>query len=497
MDMAYDFDKHTTPASTTNWIKRWTTQQFGASHADATVDILNRYGTLTARRKYELLSETPFAFSTTNYDEAQNNLAQWEDLLNRAQQTYTTMNQAIQTSFFQLILHPVMAGKTMIDLYTKVAMNKLYAEQGRVSANFVAEQAQALFRQDAEIEMRYNKLNNGKWNGFVNQQHIGYTSWQEPAANIMPSLSYTSGDSQLQGSLGIAIQGLSASYPRTKNLTLLPMSSHMPEAESRSFDLFAITNGTLAYTVSTNTSYIAFSSSSGTLKSPGNQSDRRIIITVDWPKVPAGQSTTLVTVSSGSNTALLRLPLHKITVSPSFKGHIESNGVVAIEASHHTLSGAGNGVSYIEIPNYGRTLSAVKPWPATMDSQSALSGPFLTYNILTTTTVTRANLIFMMSASHNHDPTRPLKLAWSVDGSDPKEKLYALANPVYKESPAWRKAVVENGWTAEDTLEGGMEAGEHEIKVWLLEPGVVLQRIVVDIGGLKSSALGPYESRKI
>lgn len=497
MDMAYNFEQHTTPASTTNWIRSWATQQFGAYIADATVDILNRYGTLTARRKYELLSETPFAFSTINYDEAQNNLAQWEDLMNKAQITYNLLDQAIQTSFFQLVLHPIMAGKTMVDLYTKVAMNKLYAEQGRVSTNFAAEQAQGLYRQDAEITMRYNSLNNGKWDGFVNQQHIGYTSWQEPSGNIMPVLTYISSDSALPGSLGIGIQGSSVSYPRTKNLTLLPMSSHMPELEVRSFDLFALTNGTIPYTISTNSSYIAFSSNSGSLRSPGNQADKRIVITIDWPKVPTGESTTFFTVSSGSDTTTLRLPLQKINLPASFKGHVESNGVIAIEASHFTSSGSADGISYVEIPNYGRTLSAVKPWPITMKSQSASMSPALSYNIFTTTAAPKAKIVFMMSASHNHDPTRPLKFAWSVNGSKAKEVLYALANPVYKESPAWRKAVVENGWTAEVTVEGGMKAGMHEIKVWLLEPGVVLQRIVLDVGGLKPSALGPLESRRV
>ncbi|KAH7093799.1 hypothetical protein FB567DRAFT_567057 [Paraphoma chrysanthemicola] len=497
MDMAYNFDRHTTPASTTDWIKRWATQQFGARISDETVDILNRYGILTARRKYELLSETPFAFNTTNYDEAQKNLAQWGDLLNTAQMTYDSLDQATRTSFFQLVLHPVMAGKTMVDLYTKVAMNKFYADQGRVSANLAAEQARALFRQDAEITTRYHTLNNGKWNGFVNQQHIGYTSWQEPSGNIMPNLTYISDSSALPGSLGIGIQGSSMSYPRSRNLTLLTMSSHMPYSEVRSFDLFALKNGTIPYTISTNTSYISLSSRSGSLKGPGNQSDVRIVITVDWAKVPAGQSSSLLTVSSGSETVILRLPLDKVTVPASFKGHVESNGAVAIEASHFFSAGSANGVSYVEIPNYGRTLSALKPWPATMGSQSASTGPALKYNVFTTTTAAKAKIVFMMSASHNHDPTRPLKFAWSVDGSEAKEVRFALANPVYKESSAWRKAVVENGWTAEVLLDGGIKAGEHEIKVWLLEPGVVLQRIVVDVGGLKPSALGPLESRRV
>lgn len=498
MDMAYNFDKYTTPKSTADWIKSWATQQFGANTADITLEILNRYGQLTARRKYELLSETPFAFSTVDYDEAQNNLAEWEDLLNKAQMTYDLLEPATQTSFFQLVLHPVMAGKTVVDLYTKVAKNKLYAEQGRVSANFVAEQARSLFRQDAEITTRYHSLNNGKWNGFVNQAHIGYTSWQEPSeGNIMPELAYTSDATAPTGSLGISIQGSSVPYPRARNLTLLAMSSHMPESETRSFDLFALVNGTIPYSISANSSYIAFSSRSGTLTGPGNQSDRRIVVTVDWPKVPTGESLSIFTVSSGTETATLRLPLKKIAIPAAFKGHVESNGAVAIEASHFSSSGSANGVSYVEIPSYGRTLSAVKPWPVTINSQSASSGPALSYNILTTAAADRARIVFMMSASHNHDPTRPLKFAWSIDGSNAKEVLYALANPVYKESPAWRKAVVENGWTAEATLEDGLKAGQHELKVWLLEPGVVLQRIVVDVGGLKLSALGPPESRRV
>lgn len=39
--------------------------------------------------------------------------------------------------------------------------------------------------------------------------------------------------------------------------------------------------------------------------------------------------------------------------------------------------------------------------------------------------------------------------------------------------------------------------GQHELKVWLLEPGLVLQKIVVDIGGLQSSCLGPPESVQV
>jgi hypothetical protein len=499
MDMAYDFDRHASPESTTAWIKRWASQEFGSNVADATAEILNDYGILLVRRKYELLSELPFAFSTVYYNEAERHITQWQDLLDRTQAVYDSLDAATKISFFQMVLHPVLAGKVVVELYTKVAINKLYFDQGRASANKIAQDARDLFAQDASITNRYHTLNGGKWNQFVNQAHIGYTSWDDPPnnKNIMPALSYISdgGSSQV---IGVGIQGTSASYPKVNNLALLSVDPYLPPSEVRYIDVFARKNTTFTYEITSNQTYVTLSNSKGTLSAPGTKSDVRSVITVDWNKAPQGLSwaTLRVSASDGSSTAL-QLPVNKTRILAAFSGYVESNGVISIEAGHYSSAESKNGVSYVEIPHYGRTLSGVKPWPVTIGAQESDKAPALKYSFYTTTASAKAKLVVMLGPSHNHDPSRLLRYAYSIDGKAPVTVRPVSTEPPYKEGRDWRKAVVEGGWTSTIQLDDEIKSGVHELSLQLLEPGVVLQKVIIDVGGYKPTALGPPESRKV
>jgi hypothetical protein len=60
----------------------------------------------------------------------------------------------------------------------------------------------------------------------------------------------------------------------------------------------------------------------------------------------------------------------------------------------------------------------------------------------------------------------------------------------------------KGGW-AESVLDGLRHvvsvhkialAGPHVLKFWMIDPGIVLERVVVDLGGVHPSYLGPPES---
>lgn len=346
----------------------------------------------------------------------------------------------------------------------------------------------------------YNSLNGGKWDHFVDQIHIGYTGWNEPPANTMPNVTYVdSSDVPNAGIMGVSVQGSDLTAPGDPEPTLLSVDPYMPPTEIRYLDIYARDNGTFSYSITANASYVSVSNGNATLTAPGNNTDTRSVVSVDWDAAPEGLTWVGLDISrtdiddGWDITAML--PVNKTSVPSSFSGFIESNGAVSIEAEHYIDSETKGGLSYVTIPHYGRTLSGVKLWPVTAASQTPASGPALTYSFYTFTSSSSAQVIISLGASLNHDPSRPLKFAFAIDDGDATTVQPVPDTPMGSEPDGWTEAVVAGGWTSSSEID--ISEGKHILTLWLLEPGVVIQKLVVDMGGVKSSSLGPPESMEL
>ena len=85
--------------------------------------------------------------------------------------------------------------------------------------------------------------------------------------------------------------------------------------------------------------------------------------------------------------------------------------------------------------------------------------------------------------------THGLRYAMSIDDETP-QVVNISADSSLK---AWEQSVSDN-LTIGATRHQVARAGEHVLKFWLVDPGIVLQKIVVDAGGVRPSYLGPPES---
>jgi hypothetical protein len=457
---------------------------------------MTTYGKLTARMKFEDLSKTPFVFSTLNYDEAELNFREWTDLLTKAQAVYDGLTAELRTPFFEVVLHPVMAGRGVYEIYTKTALGSKYASEHRTSANKLGREVQAAFKADADITTRFHALNNGKWDGIMAQTHIGYDNWQEPPSNRLPTLSWVNSAAS-NGIMGVSAQGSSASFPGTARLTLAAINPYLPSVSQRWLEVYTRNNGTFSYSITSNASYVSVSNPKGTLSSPSGTSDSRSVLTVDWASAPQGSSVAALTVTntdSPNSKATILVPIENYKAPANFKGHVEAAGVVSIEAEHFAPPPESSS-TYMTIPEYGRTLSGVKLPPKT-PSQQPGQGPVLVYPFYTFTNASAASLTVYLSSSDNANPTSPNRYSFSVDGGSLTTVQPVPLTDGSKDPPGWGDAVTQNAWVKTSSL-GRRGAGAHTLRIWLLEPTMVLTKVVVDVGGLKTSWMGPPESVRV
>jgi len=170
----------------------------------------------------------------------------------------------------------------------------------------------------------------------------------------------------------------------------------------------------------------------------------------------------------------------------------ETNGYVSIEAAHYTKAINSNGITWKILPDLGRTGSAVTPFPVTAANQiPSGNAPQLQYEMCVSDSGT-VKLLAYFSPTLNFNNDEGLKYAVSFD--DEKPQIVVL-NKEDNQPRTWGKWVAEN-IIIKTTSHRLLKPGLHVLKYWMVSPAVVLQKLVVDMGGVKESYLGPPETKR-
>ncbi|MCB0732486.1 MAG: glycosyl hydrolase, partial [Ignavibacteriae bacterium] len=177
-------------------------------------------------------------------------------------------------------------------------------------------------------------------------------------------------------------------------------------------------------------------------------------------------------------------------------GFVESDGCISIEAEHYTKAISNDSITWQIIPNLGRTGSSVIPVPVSLSHNSTTdSDRHLEYEFYS---ITKGNVninLYCSPTLNFANLSSGIKYAISIDDENPK--IINLTNnqnpPDLNYDPIWNKWVAENIniQTSEHNL---TKPGKHVLKIWAIDPGIVLQKIVIDSGGMKPSYLGPPDN---
>ncbi len=460
----------------------WVREQFGDEYATEIAGIIAKYGKFNGRCKPELLS--PETYSLINYREAETVVSDYDSLAAEAQDIYENLLPEYKDAYYQLVLYPVLASANINDLYVTVGKNQLYASQGRADANDLADKAKELFMKDAEFANYYNTvMAEGKWNHMMDQTNIGYTYWQQPEKDVMPEVMRIKPAKEAE--IGIAIEGSADTWPGDTSEPLLP-AFDLYLQQKYCMNIFNKGKTPFEYTVKPKSSWVQTSLKKGMV-----EKDQRIWINIDWSGAPEGIHRIPIVISGQDKDISVFAEVHDppSPVRDQLTGFVESNGCISIEPEHYTNEVHTREVGWLKIPDYGRTLSAMTPFPVTAPSQEpGGNSPRLEY-IIHVFDTGKVAVITYLSPTLNFHNDQGLRYAVSVDNETP-QTVFIHKNFTFQD---WEEAVRTNS-IVKRSIHTIDQPGEHMLKIWMIDPAVVFQKIVLDLGGLKPSYLGPPES---
>ncbi len=167
----------------------------------------------------------------------------------------------------------------------------------------------------------------------------------------------------------------------------------------------------------------------------------------------------------------------------------EKNGYISIEAPHYSKAVSSRGVQWQVIPNLGRTLSAVTPFPVTAGAVNPAAGtPALNYDIVLNDADSISVQVYLSPTLNFHN--EGLRFAISID--DEKPQVINMHEGNFER--LWNQWVADN-IIIKTSKHRVSKAGAHTLKYWMVDPGVLLQKLVIDTGGLKRTYLGPPETK--
>ena len=504
LDMAWDIGRFTAD-NVVSYPARWLAGIFGEAYYDRLEAMTREHLRLAFPRKPEYmgwgyhwnrfdhnceqLTDTDFSF--TNYDEAPRRLEAYRQLGARAEALLHEIGDEARPAFYQLVYYPLRGAELMNRMTLGGQRNRWYARQGRAATNAVRDEVQRCYDSLQVITRGYNSLLGGKWNHMMSmrQNYDGVSAYFN-----LPHLA----THDAAGAPRLALQVAGEDVTGARAFHALPAFDNYLR-RTYPVEIYNRGGGTLAWTAHASEPWVVLSKSAGK-----TADEERITVGIDWEKAPsgnavpaqivfrAGEQSEKVLVSLFNPTAPSRAELRGI--------YVENNGCVSIPAAgcHRVRENDRIKITVVEdLGIEGPALQLGDPTAplqifrsrdvpcAEYDFYAFDAGSVDVYTYVLPTFPLHADRDFRIGENTNTDT----KYSVQIDDG-------ALATPSSSHveyAQVWFESVLRNCAVNKSTLHID-KPGRHTLRIRVGDPGIVLQKIVLDFGGMKRSYLGPQST---
>jgi len=290
------------------------------------------------------------------------------------------------------------------------------------------------------------------------------------------------------------VDGSTEAWPADSGAPTLPAFDSLNPQRSY-VDVFARGNMPIEFKSTANQSWMVLNED----KAPGAGQDRRVWVDIDWSKAPVGQSQGAITISGISNSVTVKVNATKATDEQAreaqgcFGGLV---GPIAFLAADATANLPVGGVRWEKLPDYGRVAAAMEVFPVTADTiQPPHPAPRLEYPVYFSRAGTY-DVDVITSPTLDVIPTRALALAVSID-DQALQVVGAFTPATYKSEDFLGKAFGQNTRNNARVMRFTQtidKPGKHTLKITMVDPTIVVQKIIIHDRPLPASYFGPPES---
>lgn len=168
---------------------------------------------------------------------------------------------------------------------------------------------------------------------------------------------------------------------------------------------------------------------------------------------------------------------------------VEKDGYVSMEATHYTKAVNSHMQHWKIIPGIGKDGDGLSTFPVTAPAGD--THPRVEYDFYADRRDSVQLLTYFSPTLNIHNAPEGLRFAVSLDNDPP------ITVSLNKED----NTGLWNSWVANNIIIKSTRLlitspGKHVLKYWMIDPGIVIQKLVLDFGGLRPSYLGPPETLK-
>jgi glycosyl hydrolase family 115 (putative glucuronidase)/glycosyl hydrolase family 115 len=484
-----------------DFLPEWAASKFGPRQANEIASILDQYYRLGFARKPEHLQwnfanedRKPTALTAFDYgDEVQQRLDAYEALLVRANRLYAEIPTPLKDALYELVVYPVRASALGNRRYFSFEKAREYMAQGRASASEWARRGEEATRLlNAETRYFNETLAGGKWRYIMSEVPPG-DMWQTMRIRT-PVTPPALAEMKLpdKAGLGVAIEG--RREPLSDEETApLPVVNGLTR-ETRFIDVFNTGRAPAPWKATTAQRWIKLSHKGGDLRN-----DTRVLVSIDWTRTPKDEKFSgTIEVSGASVRRVISVTVFNPKVNVASKSFVETNGVVSIEAEHYSqiVIRGGPAIMWAEIPGLGRTGDAMTLSPTTafsIKSEDVDIAPSMNYSVWLFN-AGKLNVTCYLLPTFPITTGQGLRYAIGFDNYPPQ--IVTVGADLQTPSRQWSLNVLNASTTGVSSHEI-TTPGPHTLKIYMVDAGVVLDKIVIDTGGLRPSYLGPPETRYV